>query len=159
MSLRAERAARGTIIYEAGLGVWGEAVVSETERASWRALVALRLRERYPRCRICVDIDSHHGAALLRSTADEADAPHLAATLDWLHTVVWRQWCGGTRAEHVTRRHATQPEAAREAKMVLLRMRPEIRLRLDTLARRWGLSRSAAVSRLVGTADTEEVTR
>lgn len=43
----------------------------------------------------------------------------------------------------------TQPEDDRKAKQVLLRLRPGAKRSLDALARRWGVSRSEAVARLV----------
>jgi len=43
----------------------------------------------------------------------------------------------------------TIAEVDREAKQVLLRLRPGMTRRLDALARRWGVSRSEAVARMV----------
>lgn len=44
---------------------------------------------------------------------------------------------------------ATQPEAERRAGQVLLRLSDDVRRRLDQLADAWGVTRSAAVGRLV----------
>lgn len=49
------------------------------------------------------------------------------------------------------RRHTSgpsQPEAKRAAKVVAVRLDPQARAALDTLAARWRLSRSAVVARL-----------
>lgn len=52
-----------------------------------------------------------------------------------------------------TRHGATQPEEKRAAKAVLLRLRPTTTRKLDTLAKRWDVSRSEAVALLVNAAD------
>lgn len=43
----------------------------------------------------------------------------------------------------------TQPEDERKAKAVLLRLMPSTSRQLDTLAKRWGCSRSACVATLI----------
>jgi hypothetical protein len=52
-----------------------------------------------------------------------------------------------------TRHGATQPEEARRAVQVLLRLPPETRSRLDELAGIWGMTRSATVGRLLEIVD------
>ena len=51
----------------------------------------------------------------------------------------------------------TQPEDERRAGQVLLRLRPSVTRSLDALARRWGVSRSEVVARLVS--DARDVPR
>lgn len=140
-----------TITYAAGLDAWDGRPVTADERQSWLRLVAACLARRYPHARIVVELDGDHSDA--RLYASDTDTQDLGAILSWLHTTVWSEWCAEHAPSPPRRHHATQPEAARAAKMVLLRMRPEIRRRLDALARSWGLSRSATVTRLVVMAD------
>lgn len=50
------------------------------------------------------------------------------------------------------RRGRPSPESRLTSKVVAVRLAPGVRVALDDLAERWGLSRSAAVARLVAEA-------
>jgi predicted DNA-binding protein len=58
-------------------------------------------------------------------------------------------------AKKKTRHGATQPEDERTAKAVLLRLLPKTRRELDAMAKRWGLTRSQAVTELVERANPD----
>ena len=58
----------------------------------------------------------------------------------------------GQRRGAKARSGPSLPESRQRAKVVSVRLAPEVRAALDALAARWGLSRSAAVARLVAAA-------
>lgn len=76
--------------------------------------------------------------ASMQALARDYDAGH--------HVWQWLRRHGITRPSPSG---PTVPEADREAKQCLLRLRPETIARLDALAERWGITRSEAVTRLV----------
>lgn len=55
----------------------------------------------------------------------------------------------GKRRGAAARSGPSFPESRNRAKVVSVRLAPEIRSALDGLAARWGLSRSAAIAKLV----------